>query len=162
MEKGNHLSVGSRKGVVSMKKALVALGTAFIAMIAVPAQATVIAEIHQLETTLRPSGNVKVIGEVQCADGYEITLTSAVLSQNSGGTLVEKTRHFSDDVSCSGAPDRFTVRFRPDAADPWTAEDPAQLDLSFTACPEMVTRTVIDECINGAETTTHLLSTPVA
>jgi hypothetical protein len=101
------------------------------------AQAAVVGDIELVNATMNPNGVVKVIGEVTCPAGYEITRTRASIEQQQSGgeDLTSPKRHFSAQVNCTGSPDRFVVRFRKST----TGEQfrPGQLtevDLSFTAC----------------------------
>jgi hypothetical protein len=110
------------------------LGALMLAM-APAAQAAVVGDIELLNATINQNGVVKVVGEVTCPSGYDITNTRAQIEQQvPGDDLTSRRLHFSSQVSCTGSPDRFSVKFRRSTTDePFQADELTQIDLRFTA-----------------------------
>ena len=86
-------------------------------MLAPAAQAATVADVDLIDATINKASVVRVVGEVTCPPGYEITRNRAWIAQygeeGAQDDLPSPVRHFRAQVNCSGNPDRFTVRFRP-------------------------------------------------
>jgi hypothetical protein len=139
-----------------MKKALMLpLVGALMLVLAPAAQAATVADVDLIDATIGKAGVVRVVGEVTCPAGYEITRNRAWIAQygeeGTGDDLVSPVRHFRAQVNCSGTPDRFTVRFRTSTTDEeFAAGELTEVSLSFTACspkPDGV-------CVNASDLTT--------
>ena len=121
-------------------------------------QAEAVAEVDLINVTINDADVVRVVGEVTCPAGYEITRNRATIAQfgeaGMSDDLVSPVRHFRAQVNCSGNPDRFTVRFRTSTTDEkFLAGELTEVSLSFTACspkPDGV-------CVNAADVTTVTL-----
>jgi hypothetical protein len=112
------------------------LATMLLAM-APAAQAAVVGDIELVNATINANGVVRVFGEVTCPTGYDVTRTRASIDQQAsmGGTIESRIKHFKAQVSCSGQPDRFVVRFfRGTEAEPFEPGQLTTVDLFFQAC----------------------------
>ena len=139
-----------------MKKVLMLpLVGALMLVLAPAAQAATVADVDLIDATINEGGVVRVVGEVTCPDGYEITRNRASIAQygeaGMGDDLVSPVRHFRAQVNCDGTTDRFTVRFTSSTTDEeFAAGEPTEVSLSFTACspkPDSV-------CVNASDLTT--------
>ena len=123
-----------------MKKALMLpLVGALMLVLAPAAQAATVADVDLIDATINDAGVVRVVGEVTCPAGYEITRNRAWIAQfgeeGEEDDLVSVVRHFRAQVNCSGNPDRFTVRFAASTTDEeFATGEPTEVNLSFTAC----------------------------
>jgi hypothetical protein len=142
-----------------MKKVLLLpLVGALMLVLAPAAQAATVADVDLIDATINKASVVRVVGEVTCPAGYEITRNRAWIAQyGEEGTqddLLSPVRHFRAQVNCSGNPDRFTVRVRASTTDEeFAAGELTEVSLSFTACsvkPDSV-------CVNAADVTTVVL-----
>jgi hypothetical protein len=142
-----------------MKKVLMLpLVGALLLVFAPAAQAATVADIDLISATINEAGVVRVVGEVTCPAGYEITRNRATIAQfgeeGDEDDLVSPVRHFRAQVNCGGTPDRFTVRFRTSTTDEEFAEgELTEVSLSFTACSQKPNGT----CVNAADVTTVTL-----
>ena len=121
-----------------MKKRILLLPLLGVLMLAMApaAQAAVVGDIELVSATINANGVVKVVGEVTCPAGYDIDRTRASIEQQQSGgeDLTSHVKHFSSQVSCTGSPDRFAVRFRESTTgDQFQPGQLTQVDLSFTA-----------------------------
>jgi hypothetical protein len=121
-----------------MKKRIVLLpllATLLLAM-APAAQAAVVGDIELVNATINANGVVKVVGEVTCPAGYDVTKTRASIDQqtSTGGHLVSTNKHFRAQVNCTAQADRFVVRFRSGTTDQFEAGQLTTVDLYFEAC----------------------------
>ena len=101
-----------------MKKVLLLpLVGALMLVLAPAAQAATVADVDLIDATINKASVVRVVGEVTCPAGYEITrnpgVDRPVRRGGRAGRPAVSVRHFRAQVNCSGNPDRFTVRFRP-------------------------------------------------
>lgn len=142
-----------------MKKVLMLplVGALMIAL-APAAQADIVADVDLISATINDAGVVRVVGEVTCPAGYEITRNRATIAQfgeeGVEDDLLSPVRHFRAQVNCSGTPDRFTVRFRTSTTDEEFAEgELTQVSLSFTACSPKPDST----CVKATDVTTVTL-----
>ena len=127
-------------------------------VLAPAAQAATVADVTLINATINEAGVVRVVGEVTCPDGYEITRNRAWSAQYGEegveDDLLSPVRHFRAQVNCGGTPDRFTVRFGASTTDEeFTAGEPTEVSLSFRACsakPDSV-------CVNASDVTTVVL-----
>jgi hypothetical protein len=142
-----------------MKKVLLLpLVGALMLVLAPAAQAATVADVDLIDATIKETGVVRVVGEVTCPAGYEITRNRAWIAQYGeegvGDDLLSPVRHFRAQVNCGGTPDRFTVRFRTSTTDEeFAAGELTEVSLSFTACsakPDSV-------CVNASDVTTVVL-----
>ena len=139
-----------------MKKVLMLpLVGALMLVLAPAAQAATVADVDLINATINEGGIVRVVGEVTCPAGYEITRNRATIAQfgeeGEEDDLVSPVRHFRAQVNCGGSADRFTVRFRTSTTDEeFAAGELTEVSLSFTACspkPDSV-------CVNASDLTT--------
>ena len=139
-----------------MKKVLMLpLVGALMLVLAPSAQAATVADVDVINATINEAGLVRVVGEVTCPAGYDITRNRATIAQfgeeGDEDDLVSPIRRFRAQVNCSGNPDRFTVRFRTSTTvDGFVAGELTEVSLSFTACspkPNSV-------CVNASDLTT--------
>jgi hypothetical protein len=142
-----------------MKKVLLLplIGTLML-VLAPAAQAETVADVNLISTTINKAAVVRVVGEVTCPAGYEITRNRATIAQfgeeGVQDDLLSPVRHFRAQVNCDGTTDRFTVRFASSTTDEeFAAGEPTEVSLSFTACspkPDGV-------CVNASDLTTVVL-----
>ena len=142
-----------------MKKVLMLpLVGALMLVLAPAAQAATVADVDLINATINKAGIVRVVGEVTCPAGYEITRNRAWIAQYGAegveDDLVSPVRHFRAQVNCGGTVDRFTVRFAASTTEEeFAAGEPTEVSLSFTACspkPDSV-------CVNASDLTTVVL-----
>ena len=142
-----------------MKKVLLLpLVGALMLVLAPAAQAATVADVDLINATINKAGVVRVVGEVTCPAGYEITRNRAWIAQYGEegveDDLVSPVRHFRRQVNCAGTPDRFTVRFGASTTDQeFAAGEPTEVSLSYTACsakPDSV-------CVHASDLTTVVL-----
>lgn len=142
-----------------MKKMLMLplIGTLML-VLAPAAQAETVADVDLISTSINKAAVVRVVGEVTCPAGYEITRNRATIAQfgeeGVQDDLLSPVRHFRAQVNCSGTADRFTVRFATSTTDEEFVEGAlTEVSLSFTACSPKPDAT----CINAADVTTVTL-----
>jgi len=139
----------------AMKKVLMLpLVAALMLVLAPAAQAATVADVDLIDVTINGSV-VRVVGEVTCPDGYEVTRNRASIAQygeaGMGDDLVSPVRHFRAQVNCDGTTDRFTVRFTSSTTDEeFATGEPTEVSLSFTACSPKPHRV----CVNASDLTT--------
>jgi hypothetical protein len=121
-----------------MKKRILLLPllATLVLVIAPAAQAAVVGDIELVNATINADGVVKVVGEVTCPTGYDVTKTRASIDQqtSTGGDLQSGTKHFKSQVNCTDHPDRFVVKLRSSTADDFEAGQLTTVDLYFQAC----------------------------
>ena len=125
------------------------LATLLLAM-APAAQAAVVGDIELVNATINTNGVVKVVGEVTCPAGYDITRTRASIEQ---GDLQSGTKHFSAQVHCTGQSDRFVVRFRSADMDEFQSGELTTVDLFFRACQPQPN----GQCVTAQDVSTVIL-----
>jgi hypothetical protein len=142
-----------------MKKVLMLpLVGALLLVFAPAAQAATVADVDLINATINEAGIVRVVGEVTCPAGYEITRNRATIAQfgeeGDEDDLLSPVRHFRAQVNCGGTADRFTVRFRTSTTDEeFAAGELTEVSLSFTACSQNPN----GECVNASDVTTVTL-----
>jgi hypothetical protein len=130
------------------------LATLLLAM-APAAQAAVVGDIELVNATINANNVVKVVGEVTCPAGYDVTRTRASIDQqtSTGGDLQSENRRFKSQVNCTGQPDRFVVRFRSGTTEDFEAGQLTTVDLFFEACQPSPT----GNCVTAEDVSTVIL-----
>jgi hypothetical protein len=134
---------------------LLPLFAALLLAMAPAAQAAVVGEIELVNATINANGVVKVVGEVTCPSGYDVTRSQASIDQqtSTGGEIQSRIKHFKGQVNCTGQPDRFVVRFRSGDTEQFEPGQLTTVDLFFRACQPSPN----GDCVTGEDISTVVL-----